>query len=254
MPKASEFEQNLGNVEESDDDGGGPATKEELRDVKKRLETQTTQTQEAMLRQAQSQVVAELMKDPEMAALLRAKHTGKKVKIIEDDGSTGETNPSATNEEIPEDETDPKKIITHMMKGFMKEIKSTINTEIAPIKQRVEAAEGVILTERQRKVSDTLDGLRKKYPDFSDYEPAMVKLNAQVGGTLEPEQLYVLVKTQAGQPIERNKKIETERPSTEVGRTTKKKQPNPGGRLGLNSILDGALSKIDLNPGEGEGD
>lgn len=244
----SEFEKQLGQQEELEEVEKTP--QEQIDELKKKLEGKSEET---IKKAAQAELMARLMNDPDYARLTQLKQSGKKAKILDENEAVVETNTKSEDEDLPADETDPKKIMAHETKKLLKQMKSVVQSELSPLKTQVEQLQGFALQERTNKAVETVKELRKKYSDFSDYEDEMVKLHQQYNGAVDAEGLYILAKTKAGKPIQTDKSTRTERPthdtarSPSVSHTKEKKGTTFQGRRGLTELLSNGVGRIPLS-------
>lgn len=200
----------------------------------------------------QNSVLNQLMQDPQIRAYVNAKMAGQDAQLVGQ--QQAQTEPE---EEEPVDlETmNNTELFGHVTKKMTKTIAGLIDEKLRPLQ---DMAQGLQRSQQEQvagQVQGTIAELRKKYPDFDRFRKQMVLLNNQVSGTLGPEDLYRLAKSQAGfndPSRQANVRTETERPvstSAAPSRARSKQQQQTvaqprNSRQAFKDALDNALGRV----------
>lgn len=194
-----------------------------------------------------NQQALQLLSDPDIAAVVRARQAGKQVKV-EEVNETPEPEPEVDiTEGLAED--DPARQTLGKISKLINSKLSSKDSEIEQLKSRVEQLQGVADAITARDVNDQLKATMSKYKDFTQYRDSMVQLSKQHPG-LKVEDLYVLAKSRAGKLKMVEQATATERPSSQPQRSASRRNTPapkpPPGRKGFDQILAEKLSNLDL--------
>lgn len=200
----------------------------------------------------EARIIAQLTADPEIRAILEARQTGRKIKVVEE-----------SEEAEAEAEVDPEKLEdmsrSDLLKVLRKQIAGDLKKDLAaivdPLKQQLDGVTQLANKQQAEKVKKEVSRLREKFSDFDVYGKPMLELNKENPG-LSTEELYLLAKRRAGKSTKAGatpsaRKMATERPTVSgmgtrsAGRTT---PPKPVvGRQSFSELLEQTLSaKTDL--------
>lgn len=222
--------------------------------------------QQANTSAVEARLHAQLMSDPEISQILRARAAKKKVRIVEDTAGytsasiADEVAPVSSGEKVDLEKLTNTELFEHLANQNAKNTEKILQRVLAPYSEKLgqlETLTNAQLNERSRQEVDTI---RKQYPDFDKHRDAMLALNAQ-NPQLNAKQLYVLAKAQAGEPVVEARQMASERPggvtTRPPARTTRKTPARPG-MLGLRDIIREATSGLPgsgvLDSGFGEGE
>lgn len=198
--------------------------------------------------------VANLMSDPEINAILQARRTGKKVKIIEEEEnpSGGEEEESLVDDPAFADLDDDTKRVVQVME-------KRLSGALRPIMDKVGSLEQIAVSYEQQAIDRQIAETQKKHPDMKKYIKDMAKLSREEGAGLKAEELYLLAKHRAGKLDLVSPSTDTERPTAtprqrRPGDTMRGKKTgtnaNPRGRKGFQVTLADALENLDLSARE----
>ena len=198
---------------------------------------------------------AQLMSDPEISQILRARAAKKKIKIVEDDGGykpagsiADEVAPSPENEPDLEKMTNTE-LFKHLAATQAKNTEKILTKMLAPVSQQIGQLEQLTTAQLNERSRQEVDQVRKQYPDFDKHRDSMLTLVGQ-NPNLNAKQLYVLAKAQAGEPVVEARQMSSERPGSVTtrppARQTRKTPPRPG-MLGLQDIIREATGHLELS-------
>lgn len=199
----------------------------------------------------QRTILAQLMADPDIQAVIRSKNAGKQIKVVEDVEEPVEDDTSSVISEVTKDlpENDPTKAILEKMGRVIEE---QVSRKLNPLLDRLKGVEGMVVEVQRKKVQDQVANAQKKYKDLDQYRDAMVTLSKE-NPSLKVEDLYILAKSRAGKLQLAEAKTFSEKPNDSQGIRTpsKLKKPDggkkiPQGRNGFASLLQDSLNKLEL--------
>jgi len=200
---------------------------------------------------SETQALAKILADPEVRQVLEAKQRGEKVSLVVGDAEPP-PKPVVPLDDI-EDTTDydslsNKDLAAHINKKMIKTIEAVVARSLDPVFNAVKNLGGLVQNNEAREVSQQIDRVKKKYPDFDNFIPDMQQLNKQNPG-LSVEELYMISKIRK-RPIEDVKpaNVATEKPTTTSFRAkdSTKTKPIPPGNVGFSSILSEALNRLEI--------
>jgi hypothetical protein len=237
------------------EDTGIESSGEELEGAEGANEREEAFAQKLNQQQAQitkTQALAELLADPDLAAVYSAKQRGQRIKVVPDNGADP-SQPQRLQQPEPEvepnwEELDNKQLVQHMGKQLIRAQKELTMQAMQPVLQKLQQFDQYVQKQEANSVGSEITQLRSQYKDFDLYAPAMMKLTDQ-HPTLGPKQLYALAKAEQGEiPDPRQRQLETERPThTSARPQAKRKAPLPQGRAGIRQALAEAAKRVDYN-------
>ena len=172
------------------------------------------------LRQEVSQQgsLQQLSADPDVRKVLELKAAGKLVDIGE---SLPNQEPIAEMPEAPDvplADLDNGEFMSIMEKvvdaKFQQLMPETIKASTKDLTGKVDELMSWAARQNAETVKDQGKDLQSKYSDFMQWKDQMVSLDEETGGRLGLEDLYRLAKTRAGSPIEPQRGMSSERPSS----------------------------------------
>jgi hypothetical protein len=193
----------------------------------------------------ENRVLAELLSDPDIAAVIKARRAGQQIQI------QPRVAQAPAVEELAADETDPRKIADHMGRTLLSKIESVIDQKLAPRDQQIQSVLGILQQEGASRADAEVKKLSESQEDFEQMRPLMKQINQEIGGKgVSIPELYALAKLRSGMPLTRDTSTDTERPTMPAapngGPLGKKFAP---GVVGQRQMLDEALSR--RRPGTG---
>jgi hypothetical protein len=242
-------------------EGGESEGADDAAKAKKAQQSQTSKLEALLTGQvqqvAENRVMTQLLADPNFRAVLEAQRAGKKVKIIplSEDGSDEQDLVSSGNNQAPTqtkvdlDSMSNAELTQYIIKNAAKAApKVEENPEVRQLKQQVEMLTQHIQSENRKKVDGEVAKVQAKYPDFDNHKQTMLELSQQNPG-LQVEELYILAKRRAGEPITAAQEVATERPTSSAARPSNIPKPR-GPVVGVgawNQYLQEVLSKKNFN-------
>lgn len=224
------------------------------------IENQEPESEARIKALEQQQALNQLLADPEVAAVLKARQEGRKVSIVDAKDEEGETAPEPEEDplkDLPAD--DPKKELLTSILGLIDKKLSPILRKIETAEQtfgqRLENVEGVSDTIKKREVDDQIRAAKAKYKDLPQYSAKMMEL-VKAHPTLNVEQLYLIAKQTAGKlRLAAEPTTFSERPTQQPPRRPGGKGPNKppersAGRKGFGEILADSLSTLSITDEE----
>jgi len=203
-----------------------------------------------------SQVVREMMGDPEFAELLRARADKRKVKIVDLDASNGNKpgfiDPDAGTDDSSEqepnwDEMNNRQLMGHMLKTVKPVLQGAINSVVQPLVQKIQSLEGYAKGHEEQQIAQQVSAFKAKTQDFDSYAEQMAQL-AGSNPSLNVEQLYVLAKHSAGQLVPKARLAASEQPTYPVGNSPNRKPKSHTMDAIRASIRKNVSSMVDENP------
>lgn len=184
---------------------------------------------------------AKLASDPDFANLVKARQSGKKVKLVEE--GAGDSHPTTT----PSSQADPdfEKMSEKEKMMFIAQSAATIATtnlkkELDPINQKVDGLLQHSANIRRADIETNVEQARKSFPDFETYEPRMAQL-ASENKNLTVRQLYLLAKDEKGGLIPTSRLTSSERPSNSIARPHAKREMKAG-VMGIREVLNASVA------------
>lgn len=196
--------------------------------------------QERLARLEQGQILAQLVADPEISAVIAAKRAGKGVKVnVAEDEETQTPDPA---EGLEAD--DPARATLAAMQAMLKQ-------HLEPLTQRLSAVEGVAGDVRKKEVREQVVAAREKFKDLDQFKDDMVKISNEQPG-LNAEELYVVAKLRKGKLRLAETTTFSEKPTQQpkaqrASGSTSKPPARPSGRKGFSDMLNNALNGLDLS-------
>lgn len=228
--------------------GGSAAEQETVRRL-----TQVTEDQ------VKARVMAELMKDPEVFALMRARQAGKQVRIVEGDATNDGANQG--NQQQGVDDFDDaalegmsrKEMMGAVLKSVTKQLDNFFKTRSQPLEQRLGQLENTANTVVQERTQQAVTTTAAKYPDFWTFKDQMIQLS-QRHPSLDAEELYMMAKAKSGKLVPKTSRVSLERPTNTSPRPPKVKQDNHTEQAirelatqSLRGFFDANADRIDLS-------
>jgi hypothetical protein len=194
---------------------------------------------------AETGMMAKLMADPEIRAVLEARQRGEKVEVRK----AGQVREEEEKEEdLDLDSLSPSKLAGVIVRRTVRELRKGMDEELGGIREQIKGLVSHAQASSAERTSAAVAEVREKHSDFDALVPQMIEINKKVGGTLGPEELYVLAKVRSGGSgavVRPDPRTESERPSSTVSRPgQRRKEPVPAGARGFGQLLDEALSSI----------
>ncbi len=198
-----------------------------------------------------NELLTKVLSIPGVQDLLRANQSGVPFKVLT--GADVQPVPAAKEEPVDWEKLkdDPQAMSQHMVKSVVAELgpmfEKTFASKVAPLVEKLQAVEQSVGQQSANQVNMTMEQMKKTYADFDQMRPLMAKLNNQVQGTLDLEQLYKFAKAQAT-PAVTQKEVETERPTDNAARNPiqTQKKVYPPGRRGMKQAIADAVGSFDL--------
>ena len=187
---------------------------------RERVRRLTTATEE----QTRARILAEIMKDPELVAVMRARQAGKKVRVIEDAGDDPAPQSSGAgqqpDQELDEDQLEgmsKKQFLGMILSSVGKKFDEFLSKKTKPLEDRLGNIEQTATTFTQEQTREKVAQVAKKYPDFWNFKDKMMQLSQQHVG-LDAEELYLLAKAKSGQFVPKQNRVQLERPTNTSAR------------------------------------
>lgn len=224
---------------ENEETPQGKGIAEKLEELKKSVSSESSATAQ----------LAKIVSDPTIRQYLEAQQQGKKAKLVldaeesstklvPDDGDDGD-------EEIDLEELSRAQLLKYFGKNVVKTIAPLIEKRFKDYEDKLKPIQDVVGETQRSQVSAAIEQTKKKYPDFDKYRDKMVEINNRVGGTLGPEDLYILAKKESG-TLFKQTGTESERPDAFGVPETKQSSGKYRGHSGLQKLLeDGINSAFD---------
>lgn len=186
--------------------------------------------------------LTQLLSDPEVAAVVRAKRAGKPVKVTE----AVEAEASEEKEEGLESDSDDPQV--QLLDKVSKLFDAKLAKALEPMQQRLEQVGSVAEEVTKRDVNDQIATTKKKYPDFDKYGKEVLELS-QANPALGVEQLYLLARHKKGNLRLMEQATASEKPTQQPRRQAKPggtPPPRPQGRKGFGQILEGYFKDVSI--------
>jgi hypothetical protein len=185
-----------------------------------------------------ARVLAEMMGDPDFAAVARAKAAGQKF-VVQVDGQQGqqaEADPDLTEEDL----SNPTKLKGFLLKSLDGIVKNAFKQQMEP---KFQAIDQFIGNQQTRDAQSQVAQARQEFPDFDSYLTEMQQLNLK-HPTMDAKELYHLARSQKGLAPVNPSRAASERPSSSiarpqgVGRQLQQQQKPLGLRAALRSAAE----------------
>ena len=214
------------------------AKKDEMSEKLKMLETKVNDTG----------VLAKLMADPDVRALLEAKQRGEKIKLVQENAFEQETTSKQENDftdVVDYDSMTNSDLVKHITNKVLKSFDSSLGKKLEPLNQVIKQLSSYVDNNEAKTVNQQIEQAKKKYSDFDTYLPEMRELN-KVNPELAVEELYLISKMRKVGPAALS--VSTEKPTSTSAKVVEKKRstPLPKGKAGFDQLLSEALDKIEL--------
>lgn len=189
----------------------------------------------------QSQLLQQLLSDPNIVKVIEARNNGKKIQVLGDDEVQNQPKREVTT---PEDFSKPDDVVKYLDQVIEQRMAKLLDQKLSPVTERLTRHDQVIAQEQQVNMDKLLTDTREKYPEFDDYIPEMREINLKTGQTLTPLQLLAAAKVQKGHINEPSKRreLESERPTDFVSKPSGRTAYEPTGR-GLDAALRAAADR-----------
>ena len=191
---------------------------------------------------SESQLLAQLVADPDIQLILQARNSGKQVKITtNDETSESESTPEEDYTELEEFGPDAKKLV-----GL---IDKKIGSRLDPVVEEVSLLKSLAATLQKREVTDQIAAVSKKHPDFDKYRKAMAEMSRTEGTAgLGVEELLLIAKNRAGDLSVTVPSTDSEKPTPTPRRkgSLVKKETAQSGRRHFQTVLADALDRIEF--------
>lgn len=210
---------------------------------------------------AEARVIAQMVADPNMRAVLEARQRGEKIRIVRGDeaaptnqqqGVHNTPTEQSLNQQLNEpaepdlDNLSPKDLSKYMIGQVLKSIKPMIEQALKPVQDRLGVVDQYVQKSAADGVNLQIEKVRSRYPDFDQYRQTMVHLSND-NPSLSVEELYIIAKTRSGQPLSAPTGLMSERPSTVAAKPQfRSNEPVQPGRAGFSALLERALSGRDI--------
>lgn len=197
--------------------------------------------------------VNQVLGDPQVAALMAARASGRRVKIVDDaPASEPEEKEEVVNWAELSPELIPAKVIELGDKRAKKIAAQLIREHLGPVQQQTQQMQQLFTQQQEQAAAADVNALRKKYGDeeIRKYAPSMSQLHQESGGKWAPEKLYLLARALDGKPApsEERRGTESERPNQSAARPPARALPREQdiapGRGGYQAALDRVLSRV----------
>ena len=201
----------------------------------------------------QQELVAQIIADPDVRAVLKAKENGENVKVISGETEIPSRTPNVLDfpAESMEEEVDVEEMSNRqLMKRFGDQIISSVNSSIDKklkgVNDRLGQIDGYVNQVEKKEANKQIEAAQKKFSDFEDYRTMMHGIY-QNNPNLSIDELYALAKIRTGHPISRDKNLESERPTSTSGRprpNTRRNESLPPGTKGRRIAMDEAFEHM----------
>ncbi len=194
-----------------------------------------------------TEVLAQILADPDVRALLEAKQKGEKVKVVSAKQKEAVAKIAGFGDDVDFDALSNKQLADHMLKHFTTNIDAVFASKLEPITKVLKSLESYVGNTEAKTVAQRITEAKAKYSDFDTFVPDMQKLN-KTSPDLSIEELYLISKRRKAGPADT--KAESERPSTSPAKMPEKKKrdvPLPKGNAGFSILMSEALDALKLD-------
>jgi len=212
-------------VEIEEEDGGEKETaiQKTLQDLTSKVGTQT-------------QVVAKILEDPGVRAVLAARERGLEVRV-----ETGTKDDEPDPEEVDLDQLDNPALVKHLAE---KVLPGVLKKALRPLTDEILSLRAIREQEAEATLDQQVAEAKKAFPDFKDYHRDMLMV-AKDNPSLSVKELYFIAKSRKGAGLTVNPG--SERPTTATGKTRGKPPPKMApGKAGFEARLANALSGLEI--------
>lgn len=195
-----------------------------------------------------AKLYAQIISDPELGEVLKARAAGKKMKLVPADEKVTVTEEAAPDFENMTEHQKHQYVISQVVK----ETSKLVDTKLAPVNERLDVFNNFAQTLQQRDAMGQVDALKKKHKDFDTFAPRMAELAGE-HPRLTADQLYTLAAQEAGKFVPVASRTTSERPSNVIGKSQQKKEKPVGMAKfgGLGALIREAASQTisSMQPG-----
>lgn len=195
-----------------------------------------------------SDVLAEVLADPDVRQLLEAKQKGEDVRVVlGKEEKSVVFKPFEVDDDIDFDSLSNKELMKHTLKQFTKSLDSMLSSKLEPISKTIKTFESYIGDTEEKTVKKQIKAAKGKYTDFNDYVPVMQELN-KVNPNLSVEELYLISKRRQAEIESEAQGVSSEKPTSSSVKALAKKRskPLPTGRQGFSQLISEALDNLEI--------
>jgi hypothetical protein len=187
--------------------------------------------------------LAQLIQDPDVRALLDAKQSGKKVKLVED---TGQVSEPVSFEGVDFDGLDNKGLVELVMRKVPGLISASMKPQFDELRGTTSRLDAFLAKTTQVSVTEQVDTAREKFKDFDSYARDMMSLSRDNPG-LSVTELYHVAKSRKGEPSG-TERASSEKPTGYGVRMAPKPRAKVGdvAKKSFTSVLHDALERLDI--------
>lgn len=234
MPQGRELDldDQIGALDEASDE-----TSEEI--------THSNGTQDKLKLAQLQAVTAQILADPNVQAVIKARREGKSVKVSYEE-ETSTDNAEQPEEDLVEglDEKDPSR---EVLKRVNKLLTRKVDKLVEELDERLKGVESVSQEVTRRDVRDQVEAAKKRFKDLDQYRDKMVELSEKHEG-LGVEELYLLAKHKSGKLRLAEQATFSEKPSAmpvrgNPGQRRGEVKVRPRGRAGFTQMLSESLDR-----------
>lgn len=209
-------------------------------DVSKQLTELEKKLTSGQQQNQQSQLLQQLLSDPDISAVINAKNSGKKIAVVDAE----QAKKPQQDLTPPEDFSKPADVVQFLDQMLEKRMGQLLDDRLRPLQNDINVTKQVVQGKVQEDMNDLIEATRAKHSDFDTYVPEMRQLNLQTNQSLTPEELYKTVKSRKGHVsgAEQKKTTETERP-TDYAAKPSGRQAFPTTSRGLDAALAAAAER-----------
>jgi hypothetical protein len=212
-------------------------------DLEKKLSQLSEDVKGAVENAREQSVLAQLMANPQVREAILAAQQGKRVKVVEEGGTPPQPKAPPVPDKDPEDMTNAE-ILALVQKQTAATVSEVVAPQLQPLMDQLKAIQASTEQQMVEKAKGQVQAAEAKYPDFGKHRETMVKINRE-NPNLSVEELYMLAKVRAGEPLT-PPKTSSERPTSSTARVGGKVKARPPGLVGFNEALQEALSSLEL--------
>ena len=212
---------------------GSEQTEDEVSDEYTEESEGETSRETATSEAAGGRLLASMVADPEIQAILAARRENREVKVVDaqatDNGEVEaeEARVSELDKELENLDEDTRQIVRVLDKHLTSRL-APVTEELGILKKIAEGYERKAVTDKITEVAD-------KHPDFHKYRSKMAEISRAEGAGLAVEELYLLAKFRSGD-------VDLSPASTDSERPTPTPRRGPGAKDRSAGKLDGAGS------------
>lgn len=206
--------------------------------------------------QTRDSLMAQLMQDPDIAAVFKAKTEKRRIKVIDDQpqpldgGGAGPAGAGAGADDEPNfDEMSNKQLFGHMVKQMKPLMQGILKSTVEPLLAEINELKGKAAGYEQKTVNDAVNAFRSRTPDFDSYGEQILELSRQKPD-LDVEELYALAKYKAGQFVPKANIAASEQPTFAVGSPTNRNPKSHSSSAIQDAVRKAMTNFVSQNPGE----